>query len=437
MKIVHSYWSPETPAQTQPTLDGRVTCDVVVVGAGVNGLSSAYHLAKAGADVVLLDRGAVGAQSSTKNFGVMTSLWLYKGYPLEKRRILARYGERALERVREMIEREGIDCDLQRSHHCLVARSKASRKQVWNNALELKSLGYDSRFVEPEDVDVTLFQSFGANYVRQYELDPYRFIEGFKQAALRAGVRIYEGSGATKVADGSPTEVTTERGSVVARTAVITANGFTGSMGLDTTNLSIPVQIFALATKPLAPQVAESVARLHGADANATDMGARTDAERLHWQRLRADGTLLFGGGGRVATTDILNPRPTAEKARSLVAELRRRYPLISEDDVLFFWGGTISAPAGEKPTVSRLPGTRSIIIVQCCYGHGMGLGANIGELVREVIEPGSLNDPDGLAYLRYCGIGASVASRLEGAAMRIVNKGPLRGALNKVLGAD
>ncbi len=435
MQVVHSYWSPEAPQSTQPTLEGATNCDYVVIGGGVNGLSAAYHLRKAGADVILVERDAIGAQSSTKNFGVLTSVWEYHGYSLEDRRKFARFGEGSLEKVRAMIEREGIDCGLQRKEHWFIARSKGGRKLVIAEAEKLAELGYDCGFVEPEQLEVTRSPSFGGTYVNQYSLDPFRFIMGFKEAALRAGVRIYEDSPVTGIADGETVTVTTAGGTIRAKKAIIAANGFTGTFGVDTANISLPIQVFALATHPLPADVAASVGC--GNDADATDMGTRSEADQRHWQRLRPDGTLLFGGGGANLPGDnILKPVPSQEKMRALVAEVRRRHPKIQEEHIRFFWGGTLSAPAGEKAMVGPLPGAKSIILVQCCYGHGMGVGANIGELVQELVAPGSVTDEDALAFLRYSAIGNSTASRIEGAVMKIATKGVFRGMLNRYIGA-
>ncbi len=433
MQIVHSYWCPEVPVQQMPTLESDLKCDVVVIGAGVNGLSAAYELGRAGASVVLLERGTVGGHSSSKNFGVLTSDWAYHGAGLDRRRALARYGQGALEKVREMIEREGIDCDLKPNNHWLMARSKGGRKLVKAHTNELIQLGYDAGFVEPGQVTVSRSENFGAAYLRQYTLDPYRFMEGFKRAVTSANVRIFEGSGAISIEEGSEVRVRTSKGSVTAKHVVVASNGFNESFGLDTSAVAIPVHIFALATKPLSAKKLASIGE--PLDVAATDMGTRAEANQRHWQRLRPDGTLLFGGGGvTVPSGNLFEPVPTLEKQKSLVAELRRRYPAIDADEIQFFWGGTITAPAGEKPTVARMRNS-GIILAQACYGHGMGLGANIGELVKEVIAPGTLSDPNALAYLDYCRIRSSLSSKLEGAVMHLISRKPLRRALKLVVG--
>lgn len=48
------------------------SADVVVIGAGVSGLSSAYFLAKAGKDVLVVDKGIVGGEASGRNGGMVS-----------------------------------------------------------------------------------------------------------------------------------------------------------------------------------------------------------------------------------------------------------------------------------------------------------------------------------------------------------------------------
>src|SRR5689334_3927708 len=55
-----SIWMAETALDTAPRLDGPVDADIVIIGAGIAGLTAAYQLARDGRRVVVLDKGPIG-----------------------------------------------------------------------------------------------------------------------------------------------------------------------------------------------------------------------------------------------------------------------------------------------------------------------------------------------------------------------------------------
>src|ERR687893_1753620 len=55
-----SFWMEKGPAIDAPTLSSDESCDVVVIGAGIAGLSTAYELSRFGRSVIVIDRGGIG-----------------------------------------------------------------------------------------------------------------------------------------------------------------------------------------------------------------------------------------------------------------------------------------------------------------------------------------------------------------------------------------
>lgn len=77
---VHSFWSKSPPPARFDSLKSELKADVIVIGGGMNGICVALALRKSGHEVVSIDRGSIGAQSSTKNFGILTTVWDYSGH---------------------------------------------------------------------------------------------------------------------------------------------------------------------------------------------------------------------------------------------------------------------------------------------------------------------------------------------------------------------
>ncbi|MFB2607090.1 NAD(P)/FAD-dependent oxidoreductase, partial [Rhizobium phaseoli] len=125
----HGLWEKTAaePPATSP-LAGAVSADVVIVGGGYTGLSSALHLAEAGSKVVLLEAKEIGFGGAGSNVGLINAgMWVMPDDlpgvlgPLHGERLLELLGN-APKLVMELIDRHGIACELERAGtlHCAV-----------------------------------------------------------------------------------------------------------------------------------------------------------------------------------------------------------------------------------------------------------------------------------------------------------------------------
>src|SRR3954469_8675823 len=115
-----SYWMDTTAATAYPALTGDLDVDVVVVGGGIAGLSTAWELTEAGVRVALVeaDRIAAGVTGyTTAKLSVLHTLIyakLRKAAGADAARRYAQSQQQAVERVAAVAARLGIDCDLER-----------------------------------------------------------------------------------------------------------------------------------------------------------------------------------------------------------------------------------------------------------------------------------------------------------------------------------
>ena len=68
-----SVWGKSAGVQDAPTLSRHTSADIVVVGAGIAGLSVAYEFARAGRSVVVLDRGPIGGGMTARTTAHLAS----------------------------------------------------------------------------------------------------------------------------------------------------------------------------------------------------------------------------------------------------------------------------------------------------------------------------------------------------------------------------
>eukprot|EP00198_Chlamydomonas_reinhardtii_P013515 XP_001702852.1 predicted protein [Chlamydomonas reinhardtii] len=125
-------WGQDQLRPRYPRLEEDVTADVVVVGAGLSGLCTAYRLLRAGKSVVVLESKVVGSGSSGRGLG-MISPWIDDTYlevertlGLEAARAVSASHRAAADFVRGLVKEEGIECGLEEVEAAVAARLEPS-----------------------------------------------------------------------------------------------------------------------------------------------------------------------------------------------------------------------------------------------------------------------------------------------------------------------
>ncbi len=121
-----SIWQGTTEVPRFPKLEHDTRTDVCVVGAGIAGLSVAYHLAREGKGVVVVDDGPIGGGETGRTTAHLTDAiddrlyWLEKVHGPDAARLAAASHSAAINRIQQIVNLEGIDCDFERLDGYLV-----------------------------------------------------------------------------------------------------------------------------------------------------------------------------------------------------------------------------------------------------------------------------------------------------------------------------
>lgn len=390
--------SVQRPAP-QPPLRGAARADVVVVGGGYAGLSTALELAERGRRVVLLEADRVGGGASGRNGGQAIVGYACGMATLERQlgrddaRRAWQWSLEAVELIEQRVQRYGIACEWRRGYLYVADRPrKAQALRAEMDALA-QDYGFATQWAQGEDVQRWLASP---RYVAAaYEaisghLHPLKYALGLARAAQQAGVVVHEGSPVRRlVHDAHGVRVLTDGGEVRADWAVVAGNCTLPEHGpgvLPSIHARImPVGTYIVATEPLDPERAQALIPSGAAvcDNNVV----------LDYFRLSADHRLLFGG--RVSYTTMTPPRLRATMQRRMLAV----FPQLAGVRLTHLWGGFVDITMNRAPEFGRI-GQR-VYYLQGFSGHGVALTGWAGRCVAEAIV-GHSERFDVLARLRH-----------------------------------
>ncbi|HEX3846212.1 MAG TPA: FAD-binding oxidoreductase [Steroidobacteraceae bacterium] len=369
----------EHPLHREP-LRGELSADVVVLGGGIAGCSTALHLARRGYRVALLEAHSVGYGASGRSGGQVIF-----GLAAGQQALAAQVGRddarrlfdlsiEALEVTRGLIREHAIDCDY-RPNHVHVATKPRHLIELRDWERELKDeYGYGSARLLGRDELAAHVKSDrylgGLIDPNSGHLHPLKFTLGLARAAEAAGAKIFERSCVLRYEGGPKVAVHTAVGTVRADHLVLCGNAYIGAVAPALARRILGVGTYIIATRPLGAAQAGELLPSNAAIADINWI--------LDYFRRSADDRLLFGG--RVSYSAFQPPR----LAESMRRRMLRIFPSLHDVEVEYAWGGFLDITMSRAPNFGRL--APNVYYLQGFSGHGMSLTGLAGKLVAEAV---------------------------------------------------
>ncbi|POA71582.1 FAD-dependent oxidoreductase [Pseudomonas sp. GW460-R15] len=391
----------ESPVDLQPELESDVGADVIVIGAGFAGLSTALELTALGAKVVILEQEFAGFGASGRNagylggsIGIEFELFL-KRVGHEKAKSIVRFYDESVAYVEGRLRELGIDCDYNASGIIRAGIHPSQEKKLRKSMAVGDELGSRTEFLDQAQMRARGIPPaflFGCLQRHGGTLDPGKYVMGLRRAALQAGVKLYENTKLVSYSDGPTITCQTTHGRATAPNLVLATNAYTPQIGLLRDKI-VPFRVSAVETEPLSAQQLASLGW-------AGREGLMTPHWTMESHRLTARNTLLLTTKRLGYVYGSKTPNiPDDVAYRELEKTLGARFPTLRGIGIQSCWSGYVSMAYDALPVVGETGTHHNILYTAGCSGHGIATQSLIGHLLAERI--GGIEHPL-LAALRH-----------------------------------
>ncbi len=359
------------------------TADVVVVGGGVVGASTAYHLAAAGVGhVVLLERADSVATGST---GACAGGFRHQF----SSRINIELSLASVPMILGFTQEHGLPLDVVQDGYLFLVRSEHDWDEFRAGAELQRSLGIDTQLLAPDEAaaiapGIAIDDVVGATFCSDDGIaDPSGLTQGYATLARRAGADLRLGVEAVAIeTDGDGvTAVRTVDGSIDTPAVVNAAGPWAGTLAA-TASVQLPLE-------PI-PRMVVTTGPFPGVPARRTLV---IDAATTYYFHKEGDG-VLTGMGGRDERPSFSTSVDRRFIEEELLPTAIRVFPPIEHAGLARMWAGLYEMTPDRHPIIGESP-VRGLFLANGFSGHGFQHAPVVGKLIAELIVEGEARTVD------------------------------------------
>ncbi|HBK05112.1 MAG TPA: D-amino-acid oxidase [Acetobacteraceae bacterium] len=409
---------PVAPVASDIALPDRT--DVVVIGGGIIGVSTALFLAEKGTAVVLCEKGRIGGEQSSRNWGWCRTMGRDEAeIPLAME---------SLRLWRDMNRRTSRETGFRQPGVMYLCQTEAeiAAQEAWLG--QASQYQVDARLLRGAALEAAMpgaSNGFiaGMHTPSDGRAEPALAAPAIAEAARDHGARIFTETAVRGIEQtgGRASGVVTERGRIACQSVVLAGGAwsrlFAGNAGLDLPQLKVLGSVFR--TKPLAgPEVTAagsvfafrkrmdggySIARRNANTAEITPDHFRLLSDFLpsliksrheirlrlgkrSWEEMRTARRWSLDETTPFEAVRVLDPTPNQDILAEARAVLAKAFPVFAGLEMVESWAGLMDVTPDAVPVIDKVSHIPGFFVATGFSGHGFGIGPGAGRLMADLV---------------------------------------------------
>jgi glycine/D-amino acid oxidase-like deaminating enzyme/nitrite reductase/ring-hydroxylating ferredoxin subunit len=378
-----SYWLDSVKPLEYDTLKSDIQTDILIIGGGMAGLTTAYCLLKEGKKIALLEDGLIGSGETGRTTAHITYALDDRYYEIEKVfgeegiKLAGESHNAAIDWIERTINAENADCKFERVDGFLFLHPSDKEENLLNEYETTKRAGLSTEWIQ-RLTGVAGYNGPAIKFPRQGQFHVMLYLQMLANAVTKMGGQIFTRSRATKI-DKTGAEC---NGHKVSAAAVVVATNTPVNDLVTMHTKQHPYRTYVIGAKVPKGQLP------HHLWWDTGNMNSKWQSDPYHYvrmQKLDDEYDLLIAGGedhktGQADEEGI----PEEDRYDILEAWARKHFPLAG--DIIYRWSGQVMEPVDHLGFIGKNPGDENIYIITGDSGNGMTHTTIGGLLITDLI---------------------------------------------------
>lgn len=384
-----SFWALEKSPEA-PELAENITADIAIIGGGLTGLFSAYHLIKASPalKIVILEAREVGHGASGRNGAMVLPQYSNESFAIgsdeSTHKQIYEITSQTIKDIQKLVESEGGGCDLILDGFLHTVRNNGDVDYYEDYVEKVRKLGMPLEFLtrkETSDEIGTKAYACSVYDPAGGQVHPMKLVHMLKRLVTRKGVKIYENSPVTSVEEGNPAILTVgQKGhQIKAGSLVLATDAYTSKLGFFKNN----ILVMHTQTAVTAPLSKEQLSRCGW----KSRLPFFDSWENLFHLVLTPDNRICIGGGNvEYFFNNGTHYKGNLGKIGQMLSnEISRIYPSLSGIRLEAIWNGVLGITSDGEPSVGVTGNHDNIFYGMAYNGHGVALTYLFGRIIADI----------------------------------------------------